>query len=323
MHVAIGTLVAMALVFFATSLQTGAGSSLAEMLNAQRHSPQLWVVDLCAFGLIAGMWWVAVLSNHFQGYIEFQATQHLDQLNDMIERTSELEQTNDSYADQIERIEGEVTRRFAEVSEQISAMETVAEARRGVFEMEARRIAESANRDLLTQLDANTDQVEAVSATLQVHRSELRRLRHAVHGLQLSIPGANSQERIKPDWENTSPAQSADADMQVADIGSKKTFHPDGSPDLVSPECECDPHREPDALLEGPRYLLNGLGQRTPISTCAPEAGAPIRNGHAAKRADAAESIHFAANPGCHQDCTGDHMAETASEPISAAESIA
>lgn len=271
MHVAIGTLVAMALVFFATSLQTGGGGSPVEMLNAQRHSPQLWVVDLCALGLIAGMWWVAVLSNHFQGFIEYQATQHHDQLNDMIERTSELEQTNDSYADQLEQLEVGVTRRFTEISEQISALETVAEMRRKVFEMEARRMAESANHDLLTQLNTNTDQVEAVAASLQVHRSELRRLRHAVHGLNLSIPGAISTEN--------------------------------------------------DVLMEGPRYLLNGLGQRTPISTSTAGNGASAQNGHAAPKPAGAGPQNDTANLSCNQDCVG--TSAIAAEPNVVSESIA
>src|SRR5437588_359523 len=94
-HVVVGTLVALALVFFASSLAAGPGSGLAAMATAQRAMPLLWIVDVCALGLIAGMWWVAVVSNHFQTFADHQAAQHFEQLNDMIERTLDLEQAND------------------------------------------------------------------------------------------------------------------------------------------------------------------------------------------------------------------------------------
>ena len=200
LYVIIGTLVAVALVFFSTRLQPGAGSSLAEMVNAQRHTPLLWLVDVYVLGLAAAMWWFAVMSNHFQRYNNYQATQHRDQLNEMIERTLDLEQTNDSYADQIERLDAEVARRFRNLTDQITALETIADTRREVFEMEARRIAEHSQRRLQTQIDTNTDQVEAIGVSLQFHRSELRRLRQHIRDVQAAAPRADALCPTPPEF---------------------------------------------------------------------------------------------------------------------------
>jgi uncharacterized membrane protein YccC len=99
-----------------------------------------------------------------------------------------VRKTTDTNTMQIERFEADVARRFRDLGDQISALETAANARREVFEMEARRIAENSHQKLQAQLDTNTDQVEAVNASLQFQRSEIRRLRQAVSEIQLSAP---------------------------------------------------------------------------------------------------------------------------------------
>lgn len=196
LHVLVGTLVAVALIFFASNLQAGSGSSLAQMAYAQRRTPTLWIVDACAVAFLACVWWIAVLIDHFQTFVDHQSRQHYEQLDDMIERTTQLEQVNDSYCDRIERLEAELARQFRDLVDQISTLEAAADARRRVFEMETRRISEHAYRLFEAQLQRNTSQVEAVQIALQFQRSELRRLRQDIRQLRLN---ADPQQIALPD----------------------------------------------------------------------------------------------------------------------------
>ena len=205
LHVIFGTLVAVAAIFFSSSVVAGPGRGLAAIVEAQRHVPVLWLFDVCAAGFIPLMWCFAITVNHYQRLAEYQAAQHLEQLNDMIERTLDLEQTNDAHADQIERLQAEMSRRFNDLASQVAALEAVEQTRRDVFEMEMRRFTETIHRSLQVQLDANQDQVEAVSASLQFHRSELRRLRHQVRELQTAAPPSDVR-RSPPSHSDAAPA---------------------------------------------------------------------------------------------------------------------
>jgi hypothetical protein len=184
LHILVGLLIAVTLVFFASNLQAGRGSSLSDMVNAQRHTPLLWVVDICAVAIIGGMWWVAAILNHFHSFVDHQATQHLEQLDDMIERTSDLESVNDSYADKIEQLEAELARQFRDLADQVTTLEAAADTRRQVFEIETQRISEHANQLIYSQVDGNTRQVEGMSMALQVQKGDLRRLRNEICDLE-------------------------------------------------------------------------------------------------------------------------------------------
>src|SRR5690349_11977507 len=66
LHIIIGSLIAVTLIYFASSLQAGSGSGLADLVNVQRKTPVLWVVDACALGFFGAMWWYAVMLNNFK-----------------------------------------------------------------------------------------------------------------------------------------------------------------------------------------------------------------------------------------------------------------
>lgn len=247
LYVVIGTLVAASLVFFSSSLVAGPATGLSGMIAAQRQMPVLWLWDVVALGIVAMMWWLAVISDHFQGFADHQAAQHQEQLDEMIGRTLELEQNNDSYADQIESLEAEIRRRFSDLADQIAALENVAESRRTVFEMEARRIAETANRALQTQVDSNTDKVDAVTASLQFQRGELRRLRQQVHELQLAMPGLEALRLSPPKIYTTGATAHEGTDLTAAKpstLATPEAAHPDGHDEsegaieLREPDCE-------------------------------------------------------------------------------------
>jgi hypothetical protein len=183
----VALLLAAALVLFASNLQAGTGANIGQMVSAQRHTPLLWVVDGCAVALVAGSCRVALLLAQFQAFVQHQAAQHHDQLNDMIERTTELEHVNDAYSDRIERLEAELASQFRDLSDQVATLEAAADARHKVFETETRRISDHAFRLFQSQLARNTGQLEAVHRALQLQRDELRRLRQEMRDLQLEV----------------------------------------------------------------------------------------------------------------------------------------
>ena len=228
----VGLLVSIALVFFASNLQAGTGSSLAEMMTAQRHTPLLWVVDACAAGFLAGICWYAVMLEQFQSFVDGQATQHLEQLNDMIERTSNLEQVNDSYADRIEQLEAELARQFRDLADQVATLEAAADTRRQVFEVEARRISEQAHHLFETQLEHNTRQLEALSAALRFQRGDLRRLSHESGELQHELSPQLSLRVASSEFTDIhgNSMSLALAPMAIAPSMFRETGQPAGHP---------------------------------------------------------------------------------------------
>lgn len=219
LHLLIGIIVAVFLVFFASNLQAGSGSSFTELINAQKHAPVLWVVDVCAVGLVAGMWWAAAVLNHFQSFVDHQATQHAEQLDDMIERTNEIERINDAYIDRIERLEAELARQYRDLCDQVATLESAADARRKVFESETWRISEHAYRLFQSQLENNATQLEAVHIAIQYQRAELRRLRNEIREIQFDIA---PQRRLRAvgaiDVQDDSP--------QVSELAGEVSFEP-------------------------------------------------------------------------------------------------
>jgi hypothetical protein len=184
LYLVVGFLAASILIVFASNLQAGSGSSLMEMLNAQRRTPLLWVVDACALGLLGAVGWYAVLLNQFQKVTSHQAQQHIEQLDDMIERANELERVNDDYSDRIERLEAELHRQTRDLTDQIATLEAASDARRGMIEAETHHLPGTSLDSFLTSLDANTRQVEAMNMAVQFQRGEIRKLRQEIHNLQ-------------------------------------------------------------------------------------------------------------------------------------------
>ena len=235
LHIIVGLLVAIALVFFATNLQAGVGSSMSSMIAAQRRAPILWIIDACAVAIVGVMWWYAIILSQFQEFMDHQGKQHHEQLDDMIERTSDLEQLNDSYADRIERLEAELARQFKDLSDQVTTLEASSDARRKVFEIETRRISEHAFRIFQAQLEANTRHVEAMSMALQFQRSELRRLRHEFRELQHEL-APHLSLRAKP--------------VDLMDVGEEQAALSSSRPALeASPEAY---GREPAQIVAEP-----------------------------------------------------------------------
>jgi hypothetical protein len=177
LHILVGLLVAVTLVFFASNLQAGRGSSLLDMVDAQRRMPLLWVVDVCAVGILGLMWWAAVILNHFHSFVDHQADQYLEQLDDMIQRTSDLESVNDSQADRIEQLEAQLARQFRDLTDQVATLEAAAEARRQVFEIETQRISEQAHALNFSALEGSARQVEGMSMAVPFQRGDYRPLR--------------------------------------------------------------------------------------------------------------------------------------------------
>jgi len=228
-HLLIGIIVAVILVFFASNLQAGSGSSLSELINAQKQAPVLWIVDACAVGLVAGMWWAAVILNHFHNFVDHQASQHAEQLDDMIERTNEIERINDAYIERIERLEAELARQYRDLSDQIATLESAADARRKIFETETRRISEHAYRLFQSQLENNASQLEAVHIAIQYQRAELRRLRSEIRELQMDI----APQRRSPSLTEAPPASALDSQQRALFIEGASAEH--NSPQAIEP----------------------------------------------------------------------------------------
>ena len=187
LHILIGTMLALALVFIGSSLVAGQGSGLNQMIAAQRTNPVLWLVDGCALAILGGMWFYSLMLNHFQGYLENQSNQHIDQLNEMIERTNELEVVNEEYADKIDRMDGDISRQRRDYSDQITTLEAAAEARHQVFESETRRIAESAYQAFQRQFIDTSRQLESMNLGIQFQSGELRRMRQELRAIQTVV----------------------------------------------------------------------------------------------------------------------------------------
>ena len=200
-------------------------------------------------------------------------------------------------------MEKEVSRRFREVSDQIAALENVAEARRKVFELEARRIGERVNRDLITQLDTNTDQVGAVSASLQFLRSDLKRLRRLVRELQLGAPGASAQESRSTSSETAPQSAAVNSDVEAADISALEPSMPSAAPTVVVSAPNIEHISEVEGLAEGDPDRLQGLGERAPILWPTAEIGLPARNGHSALEPESVGPEHSMQDVDCRQDC--------------------
>jgi hypothetical protein len=196
-HLIVGILIGLALVLFATLLQTRGSSALGPMLSAQRGAPLLWVVDACAIALPVGMVWAARQIDQFQRFVDRQADQHYEQLTDMIERANELERINDSYSDRIEGLEAELARQFRDLADQVATLEEAADHRQKQLEIELRRASDHANSLLWAQLDRNSNQVDLIYTALQFQRSELRRLRQEVRDLQLEVAPTQAL-RLRP-----------------------------------------------------------------------------------------------------------------------------
>ena len=187
LHILIGSMLGAALIFIASGLVAGQGSGFEQMVAAQRTNPILWLVDACGLAILGCMWFYSLMLNHFQGYLENQSNQHVTQLNEMIDRTSELENVNDEYADRVDRMEVDMTRQLRDYSDQISTLEEAAVARHQVFEMESRRISDTGYESFRRQLVDTSRQLEAMTMGIQFQRGELRRMREELRTLQAVV----------------------------------------------------------------------------------------------------------------------------------------
>ena len=203
LHILIGVMLAVAIIFIASSLIAGSGSGLTQMIEAQRSNPILWLVDALALSVLGGLWFYALMLNHFQGYMESQSNLHVEQLNEMIERTNQVENVNGEYADRVDRMELDMTRQRRDYSDQISTLEGAAEARHQVFEHETRQIAEHAYNAFQDRMIETTRQLETMAMSIQYQRGELKRMIHEIESLQ-SIVGAERRPAIEADSFNAS-----------------------------------------------------------------------------------------------------------------------
>lgn len=203
LHILIGVMLAVAIVFIASSLIAGSGSGLSQMIEAQRTNPILWLVDALALSVLGGLWFYALMLNHFQGYMESQSNLHVEQLNEMIERTNQVENANGEYADRVDRMELDMTRQRRDYSDQISTLEGAAEARHQVFEHETRQIAEHAYNAFQDRMIETTRQLETMAMSIQYQRGELKRMIQEIESLQ-SIVGVERRPAIEADSFNAS-----------------------------------------------------------------------------------------------------------------------
>lgn len=203
LHILIGVMLAVAIVFIASSLIAGSGSGLSQMIEAQRTNPILWLVDALALSVLGGLWFYALMLNHFQGYMESQSNLHVEQLNEMIERTNQVENANGEYADRVDRMELDMTRQRRDYSDQISTLEGAAEARHQVFEHETRQIAEHAYNAFQDRMIETSRQLETMAMSIQYQRGELKRMIQEIESLQ-SIVGVERRPAIEADSFNAS-----------------------------------------------------------------------------------------------------------------------
>ena len=195
LHILIGVMLAVAIIFIASSLIAGNGSGLSQMIEAQRSNPILWLVDALALVVLGGLWFYSLMLNHFQGYMESQSNLHVEQLNEMIDRTNQVENANGDYADRADRMELDMTRQRRDYSDQISTLEGAAEARHQVFEHETRQIAEHAYNAFQDRMIETNRQLETMAMSIQFQRGELKRMIHEIQSLQ-SIVGVEHRQAI-------------------------------------------------------------------------------------------------------------------------------
>lgn len=106
----IGTLTAGTLIFIATCIQCGNDLSFVTLIDAQRRTPLLWMIDLCAMAMIAAAWWYTAMLEQFRVTLDLHTDSHAEQLDRMIARTLEAEQLCDSQSQRIEQLEAELAR---------------------------------------------------------------------------------------------------------------------------------------------------------------------------------------------------------------------
>jgi hypothetical protein len=264
LHVVIGTVFVSALVYFASSVVAGRATGFAGVLAAQEHSPILWIFDVTGAGLIALICFFAFASSYYQRAMEYQAGQYLGQINEMIERMSDMEQATDACIDRVEQVETDASRRFHDVAGQMSALEQIADTRREVFEMEMRRTGETAVRKMQDQLDSTADQVEAITATLQFHRGELRRLRQQVRELQIASPRTPAlAESHREQRDRATDSLDADAGSLTAELPGVADTNASDMPDHAIVAESDNPERESAANGSHPAPDAGSNGHST------------------------------------------------------------
>ncbi|HLK55079.1 MAG TPA: hypothetical protein VKU00_00855 [Chthonomonadaceae bacterium] len=197
LYILVGLLVALSLVGGATAVQTGNSRESHIWLEAQRHTPLLWMVDGCALAIFLGIGLFGAAFAGFQEQTQQLSEEHGLQLNKLIERTEELTQLNAEYA------------------ERITGLEAEASAREEVFEDEVRRLTQQTLHALEGQVEANARQLDAVNLAMQYQRAELRELRQSFRNTDLSLP----------------PAQIAGALPAEIPSGINKALPPHDAPD--------------------------------------------------------------------------------------------
>lgn len=220
LHFITGTLLAGIIIFVGTALQAKGDLTLSAFLAAQKATPALWALDICAIGFIGIALGYSAMMNHFHNYIEEVRVQHQDQLDTMIERTVELEEANAEYADRIERLEAEMLRQSKDYHDQITTLEVAADARQALFVSENRRATEIAYRSFQGQLEANIRQLEAVNSSLHYQRSELRKLRHDVRDLQRVVGARYDLNSLSGSYEDPRPEGVFTEQEEVIDNGT-------------------------------------------------------------------------------------------------------
>jgi len=233
---------------------------MGAILTAQQHSPILWIFDVTGAGLIVLIFFFGAMSGAYQRAMEYQTGQYLGQLNEMIERMADLEQVNDTSIDRIEQVESDIARRFHDVSSQLAALENVGDARREVFELEMRRSGETAVRKMQDQLDSTADQVEAIGASLQFHRGELRRLRQQMRELQIASPrsaalaGTHLEARDQP----AAPCARHDTSATAMPAGSEPVAAAEETAEAPAPTATAPDSSERPHVAATGRNGVNG-----------------------------------------------------------------
>lgn len=187
LHIGAGVLIAVIVVFTASSMQTGTGGTFSDILKVQTTTPIIWVVDFLAAAIIFASWFFPHMISRFKKIMENQSEQYQEQLDSMIERASEADNINDEYATKIEMMEEQLVRQQKDYGDQISTLEQSAKILKQILDVELRQLTSHSMNMLQVPLEANMRQMEAMSMSMQLHRGEVRKIRHDIHEIQAHL----------------------------------------------------------------------------------------------------------------------------------------
>ena len=160
LYLLVGLVLATALVGSATAVAAEGGKDMASMMEAQRHTPLLWMVDGCSVIILLGSWlFGAAIEAQPSGGRGGLASQQVALLMD---RIAELEA---------------LTR---EQEARVETLEHAGDAWHDGFDTEAARLTEQAFLALSDGIEANAQQLENITMALRYQRTEMKTLRSAI-----------------------------------------------------------------------------------------------------------------------------------------------